>query len=95
MKLLINGDQELALIDLDIDGSTGTCTPKVDAIGYHIEGPMAKAALAKDEETDGLRLSLELPGVTEMAIVIGREDVKKLKTLMNKNAIKFMIKALM
>lgn len=95
MKLLVNGNQELALVDLDVDGSTGMCTPEVDAIGYHVEGPATRAVLAKDDETDGLRLNLELPGITEMAIVIGREDVKKLKALMNKDAIKFMVKALM
>ena len=49
----------------------------------------------KDEATDGLRLKLELPGITEAAIVIEKNDVKKLKSLMNKDAIKFMVKALM
>lgn len=92
---MINGDQELALVDLDVDGPTGICTPKVDAIGYHVEGPVVKAAFVKDDENDGLRLNLELPDITEMAVVIERDDVKKLKTLMNKDAIKFMVKALM
>ena len=95
MKLLVNGDQELAAIDFDIDGGTGMCNPKVDALGYHVEGPAAKAALVKDEGGDGLRCTLELPGITQAAIVIEKGDVKKLKSLMNKDAIKFMVKALM
>ena len=95
MKVLLNGDQELAAIDFDIDKDTGMCNPKVDALGYHVEGPAGKAALVKDENGDGLRCMLELPGVTQAALVIEKSDVKKLKSLMNKDAIKFMVKALM
>lgn len=95
MKLLLNGNQELAAIDLAIDASTGMCNPIIEGLGYRIEGPLSKAALVKDEATDGLRLKLELPGITEAAIVIEKNDVKKLKSLMNKDAIKFMVKALM
>ena len=95
MKLLINGDQELASFDLDIDPASGMCNPKIDALGYHVEGPAAKAELVKDEATGGLRCKLELPGITQAAIVVEKDDVKKLKALMNKDAIKFMIKALM
>ena len=95
MKVFVNGDQELATIDLSVDAATGMCNPKIDALGYRIEGPAAKAALVKDEATDGLRCVLELPGITQAAIVIEKDDVKKLKSLMNKDAIKFMVKALM
>ena len=95
MKLLLNGNQELATIDFDIDQATGICNPKIDAIGYHIEGPAAKAELVKDDENDGLRLRMDLPDIAEAALVIEKADVKKLKTLMNKDAIKFMVKALM
>ncbi len=95
MKLLLNGDQELANIDFDIDRDTGMCMPKIDAIGYHVEGPEVNAALVRDEATDGLRLRLELPGVAEAALIIEKDDVKKLKGLMNKDAVKFMVKALM
>lgn len=95
MKLFVNGDQELATIDLSIDAATGMCNPRVDALGYRIEGPDAKAALVKDEATGGLRCKLELPGITQAAIVVEKDDVKKLKALMNKDAIKFLVKALM
>ena len=94
MKLLLNGNQELVTVDLAIDASTGMCNPTIEGLGYRIEGPLSKAVLIKDEESDGLRLKLELPGVTEAAIVIGKDDVKRLKSLMNKDAIKFMVKAL-
>lgn len=94
MKLLLNGDQELANLDLDVDTATDVCNPRVEALGYRIEGPATKAALVKDEATDGLRLALELPGVAEVALVIEKTDVKKLKGLMNKDAIKFLVKAL-
>lgn len=95
MKLLLNGNQELATIDLAVDASTGMCNPKIEGLGYRVEGPAAKAALVKDDETGGLRLKLELPGITEAAVVIEKDDVKKMKSLMNKDAIKFMVKALM
>lgn len=95
MKLLINDSQELATIDFDVDAATGACSPTINSIGYRIEGPTVKAAFVKDEETDGLRLRLELPDIAEAAIVVEKDDVKKLKTLMNKEAIKFMVKALM
>ncbi len=95
MKLLLNGDQELATIDLDVDSSSGVCLPKIDGLGYHVEGPAMEMSLVKDEETDGLRLNMALPGITAAALVIETEDVKKLKGLMNKDAMKFMIKALM
>ena len=95
MKVLFNGTQELATIDLDVDAATGMCNPKIDALGYHIEGPKGIAALVEDDQTGGLRLKLEMPDVAEAALVIEKEDVKKLKGLMNKDAIKFMVKALM
>lgn len=95
MKVLFNGNQELATIDFDVDAETGMCNPKIDTLGYHIEGPKGIAALVKDEETDGLRLKLVMPDVAEAAIVIEKEDVKRLKRLMNKEAIKFMVKALL
>lgn len=95
MKLLLNGNQELATIDMAIDPDTGMCNPRIEGLGYRIEGPQSRAAVVKDEETGGLRLRLELPGITEAAIVIEKDDVKKMKALMNKDAIKFMVKALM
>ena len=95
MKLIINGDQDVADIDLQIDPSTGMCRPAVDAFGYRVSGPSVKMTLVKDDSTDGLRLALELPGITDAAILIEKADVKKLKGLMNKDAIKFMVKALM
>ena len=95
MKLLLNGNQELMNLDLDIDSATGMCNPIINTLGYRIEGPAGKAALSKDGATGGLRLSLDLPDVMQAAIVIEEADVKKMKSLMNKDAIKFMIKALM
>ena len=95
MKLLLNGDQELATIDLAVDSVTGMCNPKIESLGYRIEGPVSKVVLVKDDETGGLRLRMELPGITEAAIVIEKDDVKKMKALMNKDAIKFVVKALM
>ena len=38
MKLLLNGNQELAAIDLAIDASTGMCNPIIEGLGYRIEG---------------------------------------------------------
>lgn len=95
MKLLLNGDQEVMNMDFDIDTNQGTLNPKIDAFGYHIEGPVSAAELATDPETGGLLLKLALPDITEVSILIGKNDVKKLKGLMNKDAIKFMIKAFM
>ena len=95
VKLFVNGNQELATLEFDVDGDTGACSPRIDALGYRIEGPRAIAALAKDPDSDGLRMTLELPGITQAALVIEKADVKKLKSLMNKDAIKFMVKALM
>lgn len=95
MKLYVNGEQQLADIDLKVDSATGLCCPAVDALGYRVSGPEVKMALLKDENVDGLRLVLELPGITEAAVLIEKDDVKKLKELMNKDAIKFMVKALM
>lgn len=95
MKLIVNGNQELANVDLQIDADSKICSPTVDALGYRVSGPEMKAALVKDDATDGLKLMLELPGITDAAILVEKSDVKKLKGLMNKDAIKFMIKALM
>ena len=95
MKLLLNGNQEIASLDFDIDQSSGTMTPRIDALGYRIEGPVSKAELVADPDTGGLLLRLALPDITEASILIEKEDVKKLKGLMNKDAIKFMIKAFM
>lgn len=95
MKLILNEDQVLADIDLEVDSATGTCTPKLESLGYRISGPETKMALVKDDSTDGLRLTLELPGITQAALVVEKSDIKKMKGLMNKDAIKFMVKALM
>ena len=95
MKLLLGEGQELASLDFDLDASSGAMTPRIDALGYRIEGPQCRAALVKDDAVDGLRLNLELPGMMEGALVIEKADVKKLKGLMNKDALKFMVKALM
>lgn len=94
MKVLLNDTVELAGMDFDIDAATGLCNPKIDAFGYHIEGPCGKAALSSaDGET--LHLAMELPDVAKLSFVIEKSDIKKLKSLMNKDAIKFMVKALM
>lgn len=95
MKLILNGNQELANIDLHVDAETGTCKAIVDTLGYRIGGPSMTMAFTKDDMTDGLRLTLDLPGITEAAMLIEKSDVKKVKELMNKDAIKFMVKALM
>lgn len=95
MKFIVNGEQEAASIDLQIDPGTGMCRPMIDTLGYRISGPNVKIALVKDDSTDGLRLALELPDITNAAILVEKADVKKLKGLMNKDAIKFMVKALM
>ncbi len=95
MKLLVNKDQELATVDLDVDAEAGICKPIIEGLGYRVTGPEVGMAVAKDSDSDGLKLTLDLPGVTEAAIVIDKDDVKKLKAFMNKDAIKFMVKALM
>lgn len=94
MKLLLNGTAELANLDFDINKETGLCNPKIDALGYHIEGPAGKALLSSGDG-ESLNLALELPDVCEITLAITKDDVKKLKGLMNKDAIKFMVKALM
>ena len=53
------------------------------------------ARIQKDEGGDGLVLSLALPDLMTLGIVIEKDDVKQLKGLMNKDAVTFMIKALM
>lgn len=95
MKLLLNGDQELANIDLQVDPDTNICKPVVEGLGYRISGPSAVMSLTKADDMDGLRLNLELPGVTAAAVILEKSDVKKMKGIMNKDAIKFMVKALM
>ncbi len=95
MKVLLNQTQELASLDIVIDEASGLCAPRIDALGYRIEGPGGKATFETDEATGGLRLKLALPDIMDIALVIEKDDVKKLKGLMNKDAIKFMVKSLM
>ena len=95
MKLLVNGNQEIASLDISVDSASGLCKPAAFACGYRVEGPEAKMAFVSDKETGGLRLDMELPGVIGAALLVEKEDVKKLKGLMNKDAIKFVIKSFM
>lgn len=94
MRLLLNESQELAKLDFNID-SSGMLNPVIEGLGYRVTGPLSHAELVTDPASGGLLFKLSLPDITDASILIEKEDIKKLKGLMNKDAVKFMLKALM
>ena len=95
MRLVTDQGDTLASFSLGPEGDAGTCVPVTTVGAYRVEGPTMSARIQKDEGGDGLVLSLALPDLMTLGIVIEKDDVKQLKSLMNKDAVTFMIKALM
>lgn len=96
MKILIGeGRDELVSIDMAVEPDGRTCLPVIAGCGMLIEGPQTEVELVRTDDKNGLLMTMELPGITEAAILIEKEDIKKMKALMNKDAIKFMLSAFM
>ena len=95
MRILTSEGDRLLEIDPRVDKATSTCDPCITIANVQIEGPKTEIQLSKDPETAGLLIEVGLPELTSLKILIEKEDVKKLKALMNKEAIAFMVKAFM
>jgi hypothetical protein len=94
MKILTSTSEELIDIDMQISGKDKTCKPVLSISNYVIDGPVVQISMQRDQRADGLLINVELPDVIGMRLLIDLNDIKQLKTLINKDVIKFMIKAL-
>ena len=95
MKVLDSRNGEIANLEIKVDGKTGACRPEIKAGGYVIGGPDLTVSMSKDPETSGLLVDLDLAGLTKLKVLVSKDDIKGMKGLMNKDALSFMIKALM
>ena len=95
MRILTAENDTLLDIDLRIEKATSMCDPCIKIGNIQIEGPKTKLTCLKDKETSGLIFEVSLPDLTTLKILVEKEDVRKMRGLMNKEAISFMIKAFM
>lgn len=96
MKLLTANNEQLIDVDIQVDSKNGLCDPTMivrDQI--KVEGPQVQINLQKAPTGNGLLVQVGLPDLISFHIMIEKEDIKKLKGLMNKDALGFMVKALM
>ncbi|MGN0038886.1 MAG: hypothetical protein ACI36Y_07135 [Coriobacteriales bacterium] len=95
MKILTSDGREMASIDLRVDKGAGTCDPAIRSCGMLVEGPKCEISLTRDPASGGLLLNLGLPELMGGSILLEKDDVRQVKSLMNKDAVKFMIQAFM
>ena len=95
MRLVTDQGDVLATFALNPLDASGACRPVTVVGDYQVEGPTVDARIQKGDDGEGLVVSLGIPDLITLGIVIEKDDVKQLKGLMNKDAVTFMIKALM
>lgn len=98
VKVLTQDSKELMSLSLVVEGDReadgGTlCQPTTTLGGYRIQGPDVGISISKDANGNGLVVSTRLPELIGMDILIEQDDIKALKSLMNKDAMGFMVKA--
>lgn len=98
VKVLTQDSKELMSLSLAIDGdlqkdSGSVCRPTTTLGGYRIEGPDVGVSISKAADGNGLLVSSQIPEFVGLNILIEQDDIKTLKSLMNKDAMGFMVKA--
>lgn len=98
VKVLTQDLKELMSLDLAVEGSRtadggAICQPTTTVGRYRIQGPDMGISISKAPDGYGLLVSSQLPGLVGMDILIEQDDIKALKSLMNKDAMGFMVKA--
>ncbi len=92
MKLISKDGEVLAGIALEARKGepVNAC---IDVVGKTFQAPLTELSIGKEE--DGLGVHVRIPGVVNCTLCLEAGDVAALKTLMNKDAIGFMVKALL
>ena len=93
MQVKLNGGTVMDAALVNTGGNS--CKADIKLPKLHLVSPEITADVHQDEESDGLVITLALPEFIDVDILIKKEDIKSLKSFMNKDAIKFMVKALM
>lgn len=95
MRVLDDRGAEIASICIDVDPTEHICNPKVSTCGLLVEGPEMKLDISRDSGKDGLCVSIALRDLPGMSLLIEKSDIENMKSLMNKDVMKFMVKALL
>ena len=95
MKVFDNSGGELLEMTAEVDPKSNSVMPTLAVGDVIARGPEMEMRIAKDAESGGLAFDVALPGLTGMRILVGKEDIKQLRGLMNKDVLGFMVRSFM